>query len=98
MPNHSPPRVGILQRIVKAIAITIKVLAIVWHLHIVVGTEETTDNRIVQATVHIDYTILVEHLMTCIAPIKPDVVLRNGWGHAICWHFKHVNAIGRCSA
>ena len=71
-------RVGILQRIVKAIAVTIKVLAIVWHLHIVVGTKETADNRIIQSTVHVDYVIFVEHLMTCVAPIKPDVVLRNG--------------------
>ena len=77
MPKISA-RVCILQRIVKTVAVTVKVLAIVWTLYIVVGTEEASKNRVVQTTVHVNYVKLREHLMTCIATVQTNTILSNG--------------------
>lgn len=73
-----PTRVLILQRIINAITVPVETLGEVGHLYEVVGREETSQHGVVEATVHVDESELGQHLMSCIAALEMDSVLRDG--------------------
>ena len=76
-PKEVATRIRILQRIVQTIAVAVEALAVVWQLHVVVGTEEATEHGIVQTTIHIDDAEIGKHFVTRITAVQVDVVTRH---------------------
>ena len=63
--------VGIFKRVVKAIAVSVVALCEARKLNIVVRTEESAQQRVIQASVHVDDAELRQHLMSRIATVIP---------------------------
>ncbi len=70
-------RVRILHQIVQAVRVSVEVLAVVGHLHIVVGTEEPTQHGVVQPPVHVDDVELAKHLVPRVAAVQAYGIERN---------------------
>ena len=68
--------VCVFQRIVQTVVVSVEVLAVVGHLHIVVRTEEPTPHGVVQPPVHVDDVELAKHLVPRVAAVQPDGIER----------------------
>ena len=49
-----PAGVGVFERVVQHIAVTVVVLAVLWGLNVGVGAEESPDFGVVQPRIHVD--------------------------------------------
>ena len=67
--------VHIPQRVVHGIAVTIEVLGQVRHLDKRIRSEETTQSRVIQASVHIYQAKLLKMLMATVATTKEQFYL-----------------------
>ena len=62
-----PIPIHIHQRIIQTIAVPVEALRKVWHLHVWVRAEETAQDRVIQAGIHVDKPELRKMFMTRVA-------------------------------